>query len=232
MNTMTLDTYRQERRKDDRLPARYALAIARAKHRDLRYEWDESQVGFGHSLGVARAAFEQDGFDIEVNVSYEDAPDPTYSETSDDTGIRNPHFRYNGEWQDYGNRHQRYIQLEGGDTVRELAGYYHKAGDSRNVAWERARKSLASEVKVYVNDLYTQYAIRVTASVDGEELGVATLNCVDIGDVWGEEFHREIEGVLSDTDMIGEAIEEARENLAPAVEKEREKLARMEALTT
>ena len=218
--------YALARKKYPGLPAKQAVLIARGRLRPLEFEWEDGY----RSLVTLSAKTEREGFDIELVVAYEQYPVHEYDETSDDTGIRNPHFRWNGE--QYGVRHKRFIALESGNTVRELAEYYNKAGASRNVAWEDARESLAKEAEWVTDEQYTEYVLTAKASVDGIELGSASTGGFDIGpDVWGEELQREVESGFVDTGLIEEAIEEARENLASVIAKEQARLARMVALT-
>lgn len=218
--------YRRLRKENPSLPAKQAILWAKGNLRPLELDWED---GPGWPVALT-AQTTRGGFDIRINVTYDEYGSQNYSETDVDTGIRNPRFRWEGD--EYSSRGgKRFIALESDNTVRELAPYLRKMGASKNVAWEDARESLRDEAAIYMAEDYSEYVITVRASVNGTVLGDASIGGVDVTNTWGERFYREIEDVaLHESMLIEEAIDEARESLAPAIEKEREHLARMEAL--
>lgn len=202
--TTTAEEYRRLRRKYPYNPASQTILWARGNVKDPELDW---KTFVGRHVAVATTV--RDGFDIRVTVDYDENADPMVEETDTDTGIRNPRFRWTGDAWDV--RHiERYLSVESGTTVRELAPYYHDGGDSKNVAWERARQSLQREAEAYMADDYAEYVIKATASLDGIELGSGAIGGCDVDS--DARFEKELDNLVSETGVIEEAIAEARDN--------------------
>lgn len=186
--------------------ARDSLSLARMTSRSLEYDWDHS-----YGAEVATATFEHEGFDVKVKVDYEQYVSSFPEPTEDDTGIRNPRFKWTGDSWD--TRHtERYLTLESGNTVRELAEYYNKAGQAKHAAWEAARISLNEEAEAYFRDDYAQYVIGVEVSFDGVVVGQADVGGVELDDEQSTEAG--VEDIVRQDGLLDEAMSEAREALA------------------
>lgn len=208
------DRYRRLRRKHVTLGADQALRWAKFEERPMAFDWSGSS-----GRHVRAATTTCDGFDVRVVVDYDEYADRRAEYTDNDTGIRNPDF----DWTDDGGyRHRnnerkgkRYIELESGYTVPDLASDYNKMGMSKSVALDVARQSLASEAREYLSDEWASYVVTVKVSVAGIELGTASLGGIETGGDYSDE--REFESAVIDHDLIREAIDEARENMARLV---------------
>lgn len=205
------DEYRRLRRENPTLSARNALAWAKAKDRETRLEWDT----FGNHVGVGTC--KREGFDITVFVDYDEyGGDYPVSETDVDTGIKNPD--YHGP-DDYYRQHKPFLELESGETLPELAKYYRKAGMAKNVAWEFSREALANEAKQYRSDDYIRVVFRAEARFEGVVVGRAAGFASDFVIDWRGGFEQDLDEAVYDTDLIEEAIEDARETVARIVAK-------------
>lgn len=207
MNALT--EYRRLRRETATLGAQHALRWAKSIVKPTEFEFHQS--GRGSAVSTARAT--REGFDIRIDVEYDDYDaESRVTGTDKDTGIRNPKFNWSGD--SWNHRHdRRFLELESGSTVREIATCYHDMGMARHVAWETARQSLQKEAEGYI-DNDTQYAVIVTASLDGIDLGDASIGGVE---TTYRTHDRDIEDVVAEGCMIDEAIEHAREELARLV---------------
>jgi hypothetical protein len=210
MDENTLRNYRRLRAKNPTLAAREALSWARSLTKPLGYNWS---VNPGRHANAATTT--RDGFDIRILVDYDEYADRRAEYTAKDTGIRNPDFDWNyGDEYLYRNNDRkrlRFIELESGYMVPELAHDYHKMGMSKSVALDVARKSLEDEASEYLSDEWTSYIITVKASLNGIEMGSASLGGTEVGMDSRDEV--EFETTVDDYDLIGEAIEEARSAL-------------------
>lgn len=224
MDIKTLNEYRAIRKRDPRLPAKIALSWAKRVEAPLELEWDT----FGRG-GVATATGERDGYDVSVTVDYDPYRQIDITFTDDnDTGIRNPKYHGPDGW----NREKKFIELESGYTVAALAEDLRgRSGRSKNVAWEEARQSLQDEAAMYLGEDYIMVTVDVSVSVDGVVLGEASIGS-DF-QLWqpGSSFERELEDCVIENGLIAEAIDNAKENLDSITEKQRKRLAKLEALT-
>lgn len=204
MAEQTVETeYRRIRKEHPYMSAKQAILWARGNLKPTILDW---QTFSGR--GFASATGKVEGFDISVVADYDQYwSDSVVTETDDDTGIRNPAYNHD----DYYRRHKKFLSLESDSTVRELATYYHKAGESRNVAWEDARTSLQKEAEDYLGDDYVRLIITVKASRLGIELGSASISSDYIID-W-RDIERELDSTVYEHGLVDEAIEEAKENL-------------------
>ena len=203
--------YVRIRREHPWLPASQAILWARGNLKPLTLEWETFE---GNHFAVGRG--ERDGFDITVYVDYDswggvgDFPTPT----DDNTGIRNPNFDRDAY---RGDATKPYLELVSGYTLPQLAADYRKQGDAKGVAWERARESLQDEAEGYLSDDYVQLVFRAVASVGGAELGEGALGSDLIIDY--KTLERELDNTVAETDIIEQAIEEAKVNLPALVTK-------------
>lgn len=202
--------YLRLRKEHPSLSANQAMLWARGNLKPTELKWETFE---GNHFAVGRG--ERDGFDVRVVVDYDEYPSQTApTPTDDDTGIRNPDFEY--DEYDY-QRGKRFLELESGSTVRELAPYYNRAGASKSVAWERARESLQEEAEAYLSDDYVQLVYRAEVSVGGAKLGEEALGSDLIIDY--RTLEKELDNTVVETGIIEEAIEQAKENLPSLVAK-------------
>lgn len=197
--------YMRLRKKHPWLPSKQAILWARGNVKPLEFEWEPFT---GNHLAVGTGT--RDGFDIRITVDQSDEVSDAVTVTDTDTGIRNPNF----DWQTDGWRREgRFIALESDSTVQDLAKEYRKYGDARNVAWERAHEALQDEAESYINGDTVPVYFTATASVKGMELGTGSIGS-ELALTYGVEMERECDNTVQETDIVEQAIEEARENAA------------------
>jgi hypothetical protein len=230
MNEALQAEYLNIRRKHPWLPSKQAILWAKGNLKPLALEW----ITFPNGHFAEAKAFESpEGYDIRVVVDYDEYASVDITFTDDpSSGIRNPRYVYPDRG--WGGREtgsdKRYVQLESDYTVAQLAKDYHERGESKGVAWEHARESLEDEAKGYLGEDYVQLIVTAIASIDGVEIGrggIGTDLIIDYG-----TLERELDNAVEETGVIFEAVENAKENVTAIVERERTRLARMEALTT
>lgn len=204
-------------------PAKFALRGAKAVSKPTVLEWD-TFAGNHFAVGTT----EQDGFTIRVDVDYDQYASPTIGVTDTDTGIRNPEYARKWDGDSWSVRNVgKYIQLESGETVKQLAEYYHRDdGMARNVAWETARQSLAEEAAGYMGEDYVQLIVTAYAFVNGKKVGTGQVGTDLIID------YRNLERDLDDVavDVISEATFDAREHLPASIEEARQTLNALEQI--
>jgi len=199
------EEYRRLRRKNPGLPAKQAVLWARGNVKPSTLDWTLYE---GSHVAVGRTT--RDGFEVRVIIDYDTDTYGRVEETDTDTGIRNPRFgqRWTGDSWDTRNV-RRYLSLESDSTVKELASYYHKAGASKNVAWEEARESLQEEAERYLSDDHAEYVIHAKAYLDGVPMGESGyVGGYEVDD--RESFEKQLDDFAHETDCIDEVIEEAR----------------------
>jgi hypothetical protein len=210
MDEQTLRNYRRLRSQNPTLGARNALRWAKSLTKPLAYDWS---VNPGNHVNAATTT--REGFDIRILVDYDLYADRRAEYTDNNTGIRNPDFDWDdGDGYHYRNNPQkgnRYIEVESGYTVPSLADDYNKMGMSKSVALDVARKSLEDEAREYLADEWASYVITVKASLSGIEMGSASLDGTETSMDTRDEV--EFEVTVDDYDLIGEAIENARESM-------------------
>lgn len=212
----TLKAYRRLRRENPTLSAKHALSWAKSLDKPLAFDWT---VKSGQHANAAQTT--RDGFDVRITVDYDQYADRRADYTDKDTGIRNPDYRYADGDGDYRYRNDpqhglRYIEVESGYTVPDLAADYNKQGMSKSVALDVARKSLEDEAREYLSDMWTSYVVTVDVSLAGIKMGSASLGGIETGTDWSASFHdeREFESAIEDNSMIDEAIDNARESMS------------------
>ena len=213
-----LQAYRKERREDPYTTARWALFQARAKCKPIRYEWH------GRHDGGSYTTFEQEGFDIRIDVKPDEDNGADY--TLSETPLRNGLFVDIRSWRLGQGAPKQWWLPESGEDVPTLATYYHKHGESKSVAWEHARASLHAEMEMDLTDHWSWWLIIATASVEGIELGSDILG----GCQMEYDDRRQIEDILDSAGLIDEAIAQAKRNVKDVLGKLRSRLETLEAV--
>lgn len=213
MDEALVKEYRKTRKEHPLVGAKQALLIAKHNLKPLRFEFSPS------GRHVAYAEVEDGPFTLVATADYDEYNEARYSYTDKNTGIRNPDFDWLGSYSEtnwrYRNNDQkgsRFIELESGYTLPELAKDFRGYGMSKNVAWETARASLEDEFEAYRGDMpeVTSYVITVTVMADGAELGSASIGTET---TWAHE-ERDINDAIEDCGLVEEAMAEAQARLA------------------
>lgn len=218
-NVLLATRYRRARAHAwNEMPTRAIDALRRARY-SLRDLEAEAGVTFGTPRGEAalQATATRDEFDLTVRVRYE-------TETWDDDVF--------GTFDDSPGRWPDAVPTSGGDQRSTYRGYgrepewyhpaepwarydwYRKLGASKATAYQWLRYALDKELR-YARER-TAYYVTVTASVHGIELGTASLGGLeyDDDDALAGTMEEQTASFLVEYDLIGEAIEDARRNLA------------------
>lgn len=218
MDEALVKEYKRIRKAHTTLPASQAILWARGLLKPTTLDWE---LWTGRHVAVGKGKV--DGFDVRAVVDYDDYATYDIGFTSEDTGIRNPH------WHDGKPDRDKYVTLESG-TVRELAPYFHKAGMAKNVAWEYARKSLTEEAASYLDNKVMCLVAHVTVSVAGVEVGEGGHIGTELLDT-EYRLEKELDDFVSECGMVEEAIEDARKSLPAMVEAQKAIAASLEGLT-
>lgn len=206
MSEQTLaEEYFRIRRKHPWLPSSQTILWARGNLKPLEFEW-ETFVGRHLAVGTGT----RDGFDIRIEVDQSEYVTSQYEFTDEDTGIRNPNFKWEGDPY-YSRNQQRFIQLESETTVPDLAKDYNRRGEARGVAWETARESLQKEANDIIEGNEVEVYITATVSIKGARLGSDSIGST-LTISYGSEMERDCDNLVLETGVVEEAIEEARES--------------------
>lgn len=204
MNAEELRAYKRIRKSNPVIGAKSAMQWAKGQTRQERLPW-----GSGAGNHAALAVFERDGFTVRVIVDYSDEPQDRVHETDENTGIRNPRFRWTGDSWD--TRHvERYLALESDYTVRQLAEDWNGRpyGMSKSVAWDEALASLTKEAEGYLADDFTEYNVTVEVLFEGAELGTASVGGFEPDEF---QFAEQVGDMAAlDEGLLDEALYEAR----------------------
>jgi hypothetical protein len=214
---MTAPTYADYRRARAEggaypVPARYALAVARARRTDPMAALGLDELADYPDPGDAIAAGRRDGFDLRVVIDYDylSLDDLGYGRFEEGTARPSPDaipFSPSGYNAPRGTHW--YIPSE---PMAEVVGYFSRAGASRSVAREYARAMI--ERQAHDAEEASAYVVGVTASKMGTELARATLGGWEPGDEWQLSLAELL------PDLIDEAITEARATLAELTHEE------------
>jgi hypothetical protein len=199
------EEYRRIRRKYYWLSANQAILWARGNVKPTELDWT---IDYGRHVATGKTT--RDGFDIVVTVDDDVYPTRHVEETDANTGIRNPNFRWEGDEYD-SRRHQRYLSLESDSTVPDLAEEYHRRGDARNVAWERARVSLQEEAEGYLSNESNEFIMTATVYLGGAELGTDSLGGCDVDPI--EDLEKQFDNIVLENSIIEEAMDQAVKEL-------------------
>lgn len=165
-----------------------------------------------------RAELERDGFSVIVRVDIDEMPDPFVEFTNDDPSrdlggeeslYRNPHAWHEGEIVERGVF--AYVRpTEGGydEHRRALAKYGHSRQDADTIARRYVRQS----VEAATADDNPPCVLFVQVRRDGVELGGDSLGGVTLDP--SRDPQQQLDEVVRDHGMIGNAIDEARDTLA------------------
>lgn len=203
------------------IPARSALAIAR--------QWTEAR-GVDVWPGSPVELEPRDGYRVRVRMEYDEGTTLAdigygtfldgredyrtgYTRRPDPDAVPNPHR----DSRNPSGGAPWYLPGDGG-TLRERAAEYRRAGVARGPAWDRARESIADELRTVTWDSGPSvYVVIVDAIRAGVVLGTASLGGVVLGydPITGGNGSEYVAELL--TDMIPEALDDARATVAAIV---------------
>lgn len=190
------------RRKNPNVPASVRLAWARQVEPE---ELDWNSHG-------DRAELDRDGFHVIIRVEPDDYNDLSYLGTFSDRWEEGaiqlaPHEGLRAIGPTQGDAYRYFVPAI---TEAETRAHLNKLGYSKGVAADMAREDVMRSLEALTTT--TSSMVSVTAYKAGVDLGRAVLGGIDTSwDQSYEEARRYIEQTIDD--MIGEAIDEARETL-------------------
>jgi hypothetical protein len=214
------DRYRENRRKYHGVSARTAWQWATAEPPPA-LDWEE--YGRGLESGY-KVELERDGFNVTIKAlyDYDHEPFETFTDTESDFTVQTPEWdafmaRTEGRGDDlnYGYRapdKYRYVEL--GFSYAETVAYYRNAGCSRGVADFQAREDIRKARDNAVREDRSVFWFKVSAYRAGVELGTASFGGYEIDpDASYTDTLNELSSAVHESDLVAEAIAEARETL-------------------
>ena len=211
--TALAEAYRRERRARPTLPARYALDAARWTATTPALDWHSARNGDEY------AEWNDGPFTLRATVSpdYDSGPDygmgtviDGWPDSLESAVLLEPSdMRSARDWPNYTTRRPRWYVSD--YTLAERIRDESRTGASRSVARERARAGLVAEARQETADDRSWYAVTVTASAEGIELGRASVGAIETSGHYAEDRRYMDETAR---DIAPEALDEARDALA------------------